>query len=920
MQKLLIYVCLFALLSVIAVPAANGAEPHAQRGRANLPDTWIVKWKESVPERFRAESEIVRSYEDRLITVVKPKKGRDPAAWAAYWGQSRETVYMQPNQEVRIQAGVKPNDTYYSKQYHLQQIRAEEAWSEATENPQLIIAVVDTGVDLDHPDLTPNLVKGYNLIDPSEPPEDDNGHGTNVAGVIGAVGNNRLGVTGLLWRTKIMPIKAVEANGRGEEDKLGEGIRYAVDHGAKIVVLSLGLNRYTPYLKEIADYAEKKGVLLVAASGNEGTDVKYPAAYPTVVAVGGVGLDNTADYRSNRGPELDIVAPWFVYTTAKDGGYEYNEGTSMAAPQVAGVAGLIWNKYPYMKPVEIRSLLRQTAEDLTSSGWDAATGYGLLRADLALKEQLMADPFEPNDTKLTAKPLPITNAISAQFADSSDVDWFYFDAPYDGYIQLQYQPAIAESVELTFEGAGTPTAYELKSGGVGKFPVRKGRTQLRLRLMNPTVKAAVPYTLTSSFEMGADPFENNDKKYQAFTLPGRSGVYTGSFHKVSDVDWFAIDFEETGSLQVRVSTNTPRIDPEILIEPQKAEKELLVDQYGEGIEESTPMIDVTPGRYYIRLRNVVSAMPYPVVGEYDLAIEFTPRFFDPNEPNNRAYQAVAVSDGTQYEGVFHNAQDEDWFSFRVPQSMVTDIRLDGVPYEATVGMELINASLKPVGHYVAAGTSGGSVRVRSQLEPGTYYIQLKSDRTFHHQKYTLKVESYPLLSGFMDIGGHWAAPQIQELTQKSVINGKEAYLFLPQSKVTRAEAAAMIVRAFKFTKRSSESFHDVGGDHWAYEVIQKALQAGVVSGYPDGTFLPDQPITRVEMTVMLANALNIRGKIRGPNPFADVTEEWAIPIIKQMNAEGWITGYGDGLFYPKNQATRAEFAALLYRVISGNNR
>src|SRR5690606_16274476 len=111
-----------------------------------------------------------------------------------------------------------------------------------------------------------------------------------------------------------------------------------VDNGAKIVVMSLGLHRYSPYLQDIVDYAERNGVLLVAAAGNEGNNVKYPAAYPTVLAVGGIGLSKSIIQESNYGPELDLVASWEVYSTALGGGYKSNYGTSMAAPQVAAVA------------------------------------------------------------------------------------------------------------------------------------------------------------------------------------------------------------------------------------------------------------------------------------------------------------------------------------------------------------------------------------------------------------------------------------------------------------------------------------------------------------------------------------------------------------------------------------------------------
>ena len=179
------------------------------------------------------------------------------------------------------------------KQTYLDMIHIDQAWAAAGDSrTPIVVAVVDTGVDLVHPDLVGNLVDGVNLLQPSKKPQDDNGHGTNVAGIIAASFNNDKGIAGIAPNAKIMPIKALEADGTGGEAKLGEGIKYAVDHGAKIVVLSLGLNKYSDYMEGIVQYAEDRNVLLVAAVGNESTSVKYPAAYPTVLAVGGVNSES----------------------------------------------------------------------------------------------------------------------------------------------------------------------------------------------------------------------------------------------------------------------------------------------------------------------------------------------------------------------------------------------------------------------------------------------------------------------------------------------------------------------------------------------------------------------------------------------------------------------------------------------------
>lgn len=196
-----------------------------------------------------------------------------------------------------------------SEQGYLQQIHAQEVWDSVRQiKHNVVIALLDTGVDLSHPDLSDIFVEGANLLYPKIHPFDDNGHGTNVAGVIAAIANNHIRSTGSV---KIMPIKVLDYNGSGDVDKLAEGFRYAIDHGAKIIVCSMGLNYMSENLIAAVQYAERKGILVVAAAGNEGKPVKYPAAYPTVLSVGGATADNNVHPKSNFGPELDVIAPWY---------------------------------------------------------------------------------------------------------------------------------------------------------------------------------------------------------------------------------------------------------------------------------------------------------------------------------------------------------------------------------------------------------------------------------------------------------------------------------------------------------------------------------------------------------------------------------------------------------------------------------
>lgn len=806
------------------------------------------------------------------------------------------------------------NDPLLDRQSYLEHTGTIQAWDKANRNGSITIAIIDTGVDLEHPDLKGNLITGINLLQPALPPRDDNGHGTNVAGVIAALGNNGKGVAGMLWKTNIMPIKALEPNGRGDEDKLAEGIRYAVDKGAKIVVLSVGLQRNDPHLYEIVQYAESRDVLLVAATGNdEGRNIRYPAAYPTVLAVGGIGATNTIEERSNYGPELDLVAPWSVFTTAMGGKYEYRDGTSMAAPQVAAAAALIWELYPNLKAHEVRNLLRQTAEDVGPPGWDEKTGYGLLRVDRALTEPHIADIYEPNHSKETAKPYAIGRMISAELRDGSDEDWFRLDAPYDGVLKLELLGDKAPPSEVTlmhYTDDRPGTAINAVAGQPIEVEITRGSNWFVIRYSNKTEASGWKYRLTNSFTIYRDPFEDNDRQYKAFKLAPRSQTVTGTFDKQGDEDWYAMTFEQSGTVTVTVTPDSKRIDPLLQVQ-KKGERPVTLDDNADG-EPEIYRFNAFPGTYYF----LVSKLKLnPSVGEYTLDIKYEPKYIDPHEPNDRSYQATVISLDTPYEGVFDHMLDMDNFKFNVMERSLIRISLAGLPIHTESQLHLLNGGLGLLARETSRRGSD-SMDLEIPLNEGVYYVRLTSSEAYQEQMYKLVVHADKLAGGFADIAGHWAGESILALSELKILEGYGAYRFYPDQRITRAEAAAMLVRAFGYSEKGSPSFIDVPKDHWAYNAAAIAAQAGIVRGYPDGRFEPDGTLSRGEMAAMLARVLGLAGKPGGENPFLDMKpDHWALPVIKQMKAEGWIDGYGDGTFRPDQETTRAEIAHMLMRII-----
>jgi thermitase len=281
-----------------------------------------------------------------------------------------------------------PNDVFYgTNQWNLTQISADQAWQTTTGSSNVTIAVVDTGVDLAHPDFKGKLVSGMNMLDHSKPPQDDNGHGTHCAGVIAARTNNVEGIAGINWASKIMPVKAMGADGSGSVVDIADGVVWATDHGANVINLSLGEYEKSDYLHEAITYAHGKGVVICAAMGNDGVSKpSYPAAYPEVVAV--AADDDTTETASfsNYGPHCSVTAPGVaIPSTYPNRRYVALSGTSMASPHVAGVAGLIKSINPNLSADDVRDIIQKTADDLGPSGKDDYFGYGQINVAKAVQ-------------------------------------------------------------------------------------------------------------------------------------------------------------------------------------------------------------------------------------------------------------------------------------------------------------------------------------------------------------------------------------------------------------------------------------------------------------------------------------------------------------------------------------------------------
>jgi thermitase len=245
-----------------------------------------------------------------LYYQIDAPSGTDLAALRARIAADSDVAFVEP--DYVYHASVIPNDEFYSRLYALPRVAADSAWDRTTGSPDVLVAVIDTGIYAGHPDLAGNVVAGTDFVNDDGDASDDEGHGTHTAGIIAAVGNNGRGVAGMCWQCQLLPVKSLDNEGSGSATTVAAGIRYAADRGARVINLSLGGDRNSRLLHDAVKYATNRGALVIVAAGNEaqeGNPVEYPAAYPEVLAVAATDQDDRHAPFSNYHSYVDVAAP-----------------------------------------------------------------------------------------------------------------------------------------------------------------------------------------------------------------------------------------------------------------------------------------------------------------------------------------------------------------------------------------------------------------------------------------------------------------------------------------------------------------------------------------------------------------------------------------------------------------------------------
>ena len=316
-----------------------------------------------------------------------------------------------------------PNDPQVisGEEWHLERIHAPGAWNGTTGTAGVIVAVLDSGINRAHPDF--NLIlPGYDFVSGDSDPADDFGHGTAVAGVIAAGGNNGIGVAGVAFGCSLLPVKVVDRSGFASYSAIAQGIMYAVDQGARVINISIAGTSPSATLQQAVDYAWSNNVVIVAAAGNTGTSaLNYPAACDHVLSVSATSPDDSLAAFSSYGSWVTLSAPGDgIWTTQRDLTNPYGSwrGTSFASPIVAGLAALVLSAEPSLANADVVSILEQTADDLGVPGSNSSFGAGRVNAFRALASIL---PGIADDTSLGTGSVPSSPATNQPPAISDTI-------------------------------------------------------------------------------------------------------------------------------------------------------------------------------------------------------------------------------------------------------------------------------------------------------------------------------------------------------------------------------------------------------------------------------------------------------------------------------------------------------------------
>ncbi|CAB4915158.1 unannotated protein [freshwater metagenome] len=592
------------------------------------------------------------------------------------------------------------NDTLRPQQWALDRLQAESTWTRSR-GANVTVAVIDTGVAV-HPDLGGSFVAGKDFTLPEgDGRNDGHGHGTHVAGIIAATPDNALGVAGLAPDVKLMPIKVLDDSGSGYSSSVSNGIIWATDHGADIISMSLG-GGYDSGQGVAVAYAISRGVIVIAAAGNDreyGSPVKYPGAFPGVIAVSATQSDNLIASYSNQGDYVDIAAPGTAIYSTWPSGYASKSGTSMATPYVSAAAALVLSRARALSVVvNVPELLMSTADDLGPVGVDQDFGAGLVDPVAALDALGSGSATLPAPTAVTA---------TARSASRVDVAW-QEPTPTTGV--TSYQVTASPGGVTCTSAVGTPTCAlsGLTASSTYSVSVRSIGS-----VTSSPASTSVSVTTLARADAAGDTF--------ATATPIPAAELDEYIDVASDIDWWKTTLASSGTLTVTISNLPGDYDLDVY----NSLNELVASSINDRQNVDSITYEAAAGRYYIRVSPYAGS--FSETQAYHLSVQFAPTVVPPPPPptpepadpgGDSQGTATDLELGTIRDYISLN--DQDYWTFTLDATYDIALNLSELPADYDIHLLQANGSL--LASSVRPSTQSESIAI--QLTAGTYYVHV----------------------------------------------------------------------------------------------------------------------------------------------------------------------------------------------------
>jgi thermitase len=375
---------------------AQDEKEQAAKGRVGspfVPRRVLVRFRSEVSgDRIRgivAATGALRAKElsKTGVQVVELPAGVNEEFFLAAFKARPDVVFAELDR-VLVPAEMTPDDPSYGSQWHLPNISSGSAWVTTTGASNVVIAILDTGVDSTHPDLASKMVGGWNTYDGNSDTTDATGHGTSVAGAATAAGNNGIGVASVAWGCQIMPVRVSDPGGSALASTIATGLVWAADNGARVANISYECSSLDTVIAA-AQYFQGMGGVVTVAAGNNGISNTTADNRYVLTSSATTSTDTVASW-SNTGSNIDVAAPGSgIVTTLRGGGYGAVTGTSMSAPVVAGIAALVMSANSNLNPDQVQTIIKQSADDFGTTGWDSGFGWGRVNASRAVESAVM---------------------------------------------------------------------------------------------------------------------------------------------------------------------------------------------------------------------------------------------------------------------------------------------------------------------------------------------------------------------------------------------------------------------------------------------------------------------------------------------------------------------------------------------------